>query len=167
MSRSSPRIALYAGSFDPVTNGHLDIIERAARLADTVYVAVLHNDRKSSMFSVQERIDLILAATPRLDNLVVEGFDGLLVDYCSERGVGAIVRGVRAMSDFEYELQMAQMNHRLAAVDTFFVATNPAYSYLSSSLLKEVAAYGGDISGLVPDHVDEALRRRLAERTQS
>jgi pantetheine-phosphate adenylyltransferase len=153
------------GSFDPVTNGHLDIIERAARLADTVYVAVLHNDgkRKTSMFTVQERIDLILTATPRLDNLVVEGFDGLLVDYCSERGVAAIVRGVRAMSDFDYELQMAQMNHRLAGVDTFFVATNPAYSYLSSSLLKEVAAYGGDISGLVPDHVDEALRRRLAE----
>jgi pantetheine-phosphate adenylyltransferase len=155
------------GSFDPVTNGHLDIIERAARLADTVHVAVLHNDRKAGMFSVEERIELILAATPRLDNLVVQGFDGLLVDYCAAHGIGAIVRGVRAMSDFDYELQMAQMNHRLAGVDTFFVATNPAYSYLSSSLLKEVAAYGGDISGLVPDHVDEALRRRLAERTQA
>jgi len=152
------------GSFDPLTNGHLDIIERASRLADTVYVAVLHNSNKQGLFEVDERIALIKGAATHLENLVVEGFEGLLGDYCEQRGIGAIVKGIRAVSDFDYELQMAQMNHRLADVDTFFVATNPVYSFLSSSLLKEVAAYGGDISGLVPDGVDAALRQRLAER---
>jgi pantetheine-phosphate adenylyltransferase len=152
------------GSFDPVSNGHLDIIERAARLADTVYVAVMRNERKQGLFTVDERIEMVTAATSRLDNIVVESFDGLLVDYCKARGIGTIVKGLRAVTDFDYELQMAQMNHQLAEVDTFFVATNPVYSFLSSSLLKEVAAYGGDISGLVPAFVDEALRRRLSAR---
>jgi len=155
------------GSFDPITNGHLDILERASRLADTVYVAVLHNDRKRGLFSVDERITMITAATAHLPNIVTEGFDGLLVDYCARYGITAIVKGLRAVTDFDYELQMAQMNHRLTGVDTFFVATNPVYSFLSSSLLKEVAAYGGDISGLVPADVDQALRKRLAERDQS
>lgn len=149
------------GSFDPMTNGHLDIIERASGLADTVHVAVLHNDRKQGLFSVDERIDLIRDATGDLGDLVVEGFDGLLVDYCRPRGIRAIVKGLRAVTDFDYELQMAQMNHRLGGVDTVFVATNPVYSFLSSSLLKEVAAYGGDVSGLVPAGVDAALRARL------
>ncbi|MFZ0324224.1 MAG: pantetheine-phosphate adenylyltransferase [Actinomycetes bacterium] len=155
------------GSFDPVTNGHLDIIERASGLADNVYVAVLYNGNKRGLFDIDERIELIKAAAPHLDNLVVEGFEGLLVDYCAQRGIKAIVKGIRAVSDFDYELQMAQMNHRLADVDTFFVATNPVYSFLSSSLLKEVAAYGGDISGLVPGVVDEALRQRLDQRPSS
>ena len=160
--------ALCPGSFDPVTNGHLDIIERTARHFDHVVVAVIRNPQKSqSLFTLEERQEMLVEVTRHLGNVRVDFFKGLLVDYAREQGAHAIVKGLRAVSDFDYELQMAQMNHRLAAVDTFFVATNPAYSYLSSSLLKEVAAYGGDISGLVPDHVDEALRRRLAERTQS
>jgi len=165
-ARRSERVlsVVCPGSFDPVTNGHLDIIERASGLADTVYVAVLHNSTKHGLFEVEERIELIQGAAPHLGNLVVEGFEGLLVDYCAERGIKAIVKGIRAVSDFDYELQMAQMNHRLADVDTFFVATNPVYSFLSSSLLKEVATYGGDISGLVPKNVDTALRKRLDQR---
>jgi len=148
------------GSFDPVTNGHLDIIERASRLADVVHVAVLVNRNKHGLFSVDERIEMLGSTTGHLGNVVVESFEGLLVDYCVARGISSIVKGLRAVSDFDYELQMAQMNHRLAGVDTLFVATNPLYSFLSSSLLKEVAAYGGDVSGLVP----EPVLARLAER---
>ena len=148
------------GSFDPVTNGHLDIIERASRLYDEVTVGVLVNRNKRGLFTLEERIALLAEVTAPLGNIRIEAFDGLLVDFCRARDIPAIVKGLRAVSDFDYELQMAQMNHRLAGVETLFVATNPLYSFLSSSLIKEVAAFGGDVSGLVPDIV----ARRLAER---
>ena len=154
------RTAVCPGSFDPVTNGHLDVFARASALADEVVVAVLVNERKASMFTVEERMELLREATASLPNVRVDSFRGLLVDYCREHGVQAIVKGLRAVSDFDYELQMAQMNHRLAGIETLFVSTNPLYSYLSSSLLKEIARYGGDISGLVPD----AVLRRMSER---
>lgn len=150
------------GSFDPVTNGHCDVIERAARLFDEVVVAVLVNVSKKSLFTVDERIEMLREVTEPLGNVVVERFEGLLVDFCSARGIPAIVRGLRALTDFEYELSMAQMNHRLTNVDTLFVATKPDYSFLSSSLVKEVASHGGNVSGLVPEAVLGRLRERLA-----
>ncbi|MGH8869866.1 MAG: pantetheine-phosphate adenylyltransferase [Actinomycetes bacterium] len=150
------------GSFDPVTNGHLDIVERASPLADEVVVAVLVNQAKASLFTVDERIDMLREVTKPLGNIRVESFHGLLVDFCQARDIQAIVKGLRAVSDFDYELQMAQMNHRLAGVETLFVATNPLYSFLSSSLLKEIATYGGDVSGLVPESVLTRLHERLA-----
>lgn len=159
------RSAVCPGSFDPVTNGHLDIIERASRLCDRVYVAVLINKNKAGgLFSLEERIEMLTEVTAEHGNVVIEGFHGLLVDYCAERGIPAIVKGLRAVSDFDYELQMAQMNHRLAGIETLFVATNPLYSFISSSLLKEVATYGGDVQGLVPDMVLRRLTERLAAR---
>ena len=150
------------GSFDPVTNGHLDVIERAAGLFDEVVIAVLVNVSKKGLFSVDERIAMLREVAGHLPNVVVESFDGLLVDYCRQRDIPAVVKGLRAVTDFDYELQMAQMNHRLTRLETLFVATNPEYSYLSSSLVKEVAAYGGDVSGLVPDVVLTRLTDRLA-----
>ena len=149
------------GSFDPVTNGHLDIIERASKLADHVYVAVMLNQNKSGLFSIDERIVLLGESVGHLDNVVIEAFEGLLVDYCRDHDARAIVKGLRAVGDFDYELQMAQMNHRLADVDTLFVATNPLFSFLSSSLIKEVVSYGGDVSGLVPAPVLDPLMERL------
>jgi len=153
--------AVCPGSFDPVTNGHLDVFARASALADEVVVAVLVNQRKSSLFTVDERIELLREVLRPYPNVVVDSFAGLLVDYCRDRGIKAIVKGLRAVSDFDYELQMAQMNYRLAGVETLFVSTNPLYSYLSSSLVKEVAAYGGDVQGLVPPLVLERMRERL------
>lgn len=153
--------AVCPGSFDPVTNGHLDVFARASALADEVVVAVLVNQRKSSLFTVDERIELLREVLRPYPNVVVDSFAGLLVDYCRDRGIRAIVKGLRAVSDFDYELQMAQMNYRLAGVETLFVSTNPLYSYLSSSLVKEVAAYGGDVQGLVPPLVLERMRERL------
>ena len=150
------------GSFDPATNGHLDVIERAAGLFDEVVIAVLVNVSKKGLFSVDERIGMLREVAGHLPNVVVESFDGLLVDYCHQRDIPAVVKGLRAITDFDYELQMAQMNHRLSRLETLFVATNPEYSYLSSSLVKEVAAYGGDVSGLVPDVVLAHLTDRLA-----
>ncbi len=150
------------GSFDPVTNGHLDVVERAAGLFDEVVVAVLVNALKEGLFTVDERISMLREVTGHLPNVVVESFHGLLVDYCRQRGIPAVVKGLRAVTDFDYELQMAQMNHRLTRLETLFVATNPDYSYLSSSLVKEVAAFGGDVSGLVPDVVLARLTDRLA-----
>lgn len=138
------------GSFDPVTNGHVDIIERASKLADQVFIAVMVNKSKHGLFPVETRIDLLAQSLGHLDNITIETFSGLLVDYCQSKGAGAIVKGLRAVGDFDYELQMAQMNHRLTEVDTLFVATNPLYSFLSSSLIKEVVAFGGDVDGLVP-----------------
>ena len=158
------RVAVCPGSFDPVTNGHLDVFTRAAALADKVVVAVLINKTKASLFSVDERIEILREVVAPLPNVEVDSFYGLLVDYCQEHGVNAIVKGLRAVSDFDYELQMAQMNHRLSGVETLFVSTNPLYGYLSSSLVKEVATYGGDITGLVPELVRERLDARLAER---
>jgi pantetheine-phosphate adenylyltransferase len=158
------RKAVCPGSFDPVTNGHLDIIRRAASLFDEVTVAVLVNRDKKGLFSVEERMELLRDTTKEHANVVIDSFHGLLVDFCRERGISAIVKGLRAVSDFDYELQMAQMNSRLAEVETVFVPTSPEYSFLASSLVKEVAAYGGDVSGLVPEHVLDLLRSRLAER---
>jgi len=152
------------GSFDPVTNGHLDIVGRAAKLFDEVTVAVLVNKGKEGLFTVDERIELLQQVTTPWPNVRVDSFHGLLVDFCRDRGIPAIVKGLRAVSDFDYELQMAQMNLRLAEVETLFVPTNAAYSYLSSSLVKEVATHGGDVSGLVPELVAERLYQRLAAR---
>ena len=149
------------GSFDPVTNGHLDVIGRASRLYDEVTVAVLVNPGKSGLFEVAERIEMLREVTAELGNVRVDSFQGLLVDYCRERGIPVVVKGLRAVSDFDYELQMAQMNHRLTGVETLFVATNPEYSFLSSSLVKEVARWGGDVAGLVPDAVLARLRGRI------
>jgi pantetheine-phosphate adenylyltransferase len=149
------------GSFDPVTNGHLDVLARASRLYDEVTVAVLVNPGKSGLFEVPERIEMLREVTAELGNVRVDSFEGLLVDYCRERGIPVVVKGLRAVSDFDYELQMAQMNHRLTGLETFFVATNPEYSFLSSSLVKEVARWGGDVGGLVPDAVLARLRGRI------
>ncbi len=156
------RKAVCPGSFDPITNGHLDIIGRASRLFDEVVVAVLINKSKANLFTVEERIELIREVARDHSNVVVESSHGLLVDFCRARGIQAIVKGLRAVSDFDYELQMAQMNHSLAGVETLFMSTNPQYAFLSSSLVKEVATYGGDVSGLVPDLVLKQLRERLA-----
>jgi pantetheine-phosphate adenylyltransferase len=157
------RRAVCPGSFDPITNGHLDIIARASRLYDEVYVAVMINKSKKGLFEIDERIELIREVTSEYANVRVESFHGLLVDYCKQRDIPAIVKGLRAVSDFDYELQMAQMNNGLTGVETLFVPTNPTYSFLSSSLVKEVAAWGGDVSHLVPAQVLRALNKRLAK----
>ena len=149
------------GSFDPVTNGHLDVIERASRLYDEVVVGVLVNAAKTSLFPVEERIEMLREVTASLGNVVVDSFQGLLVDYCRDHDIPVVVKGLRAVSDFDYELQMSQMNNRLSGTETLFVATNPEYSFLSSSLVKEVATWGGDVSGLVPESVLRRLARRL------
>ena len=156
------RIAVCPGSFDPVTMGHLDVFERASRMSDQVIVAVLINKIKESLFSVAERIEMLIEATAHLPNVTVDSFYGLLVDYCKDHEVNAIVKGLRAVSDFDYELQMAQMNYRLNQVETCFISTNPLYSYLSSSLVKDVATHGGDVSGLVPEAVLKRLQGKLS-----
>ncbi|MGW0930996.1 pantetheine-phosphate adenylyltransferase [Streptomyces sp. NPDC002644] len=155
------RRAVCPGSFDPITNGHLDIIARASRLYDEVYVAVMINQNKKGLFTVEERMELIREVTADCANVVVESHHGLLVDFCKQRDIPAIVKGLRAVSDFDYELQMAQMNNGLSGVETLFVPTNPTYSFLSSSLVKEVAAWGGDVAHLVPPTVLTALTERL------
>ena len=158
------RRAVCPGSFDPVTLGHLDIVERASALYDEVVVAVLVNKKKSSLYTVEERMQLLTEVTKGYGNVVVDSFHGLLVDYCRAKEIPAVVKGLRAISDFDYELQMAQMNLSLAGVETLFMTTNPQYSFLSSSLVKEVATYGGDVSGLVPELVHQSLVERLAGR---
>ncbi|MEV7187710.1 pantetheine-phosphate adenylyltransferase [Kitasatospora sp. NPDC057542] len=158
------RRAVCPGSFDPIHNGHLDIIERASKLYDVVHVAVLVNPNKQGMFSIAERIGLIEEVTAEFGNVVVESHQGLLVDYCRERGIPAIVKGLRAVSDFDYELQMAHMNNGLTGVETLFLPTSPTYSFLSSTLAKEVASYGGDVSHLLPATVHRRLVERIAER---
>ncbi|WP_431680685.1 pantetheine-phosphate adenylyltransferase [Kitasatospora sp. KL5] len=158
------RRAVCPGSFDPITNGHLDIIERASRLYDVVYVAVLINKNKQGMFTIEERIALIEETTAKLGNVKVESHTGLLVDFCRDRDIPAIIKGLRAVSDFDYELQMAQMNHGLTGVETLFVPTSPTYSFLSSTLVKEVASLGGDVSHLLPAVVHGRLVERIAER---
>ena len=154
--------AVCPGSFDPVTNGHLDIIARASKLYDEVTVAVMVNKAKHGLFTLDERMDMVRETTVGYGNVVVDCFDGLLVDFCAEKGIPVVVKGLRAVSDFDYELQMAQMNHSLAGVETLFLSTNPLYSFLSSSLVKEVATYGGDVSGLIP----ESVRKRLSQRLE-
>jgi pantetheine-phosphate adenylyltransferase len=151
------------GSFDPVTNGHLDIISRAAALYDEVVVAVFPNLAKTALFTVDERVELLREVTGKHGNVRVEKFDGLIVDFCRANDISAIVKGLRAVSDFDYEMQMAQMNYNQAGVETLFMTTNPLYAFLSSSLVKEFAKYGGDVAGLVPEPVLDALLRRLAE----
>ncbi len=151
------------GSFDPVTNGHVDIISRASRLYDEVIVAVLINITKKSLFTVEERIEMLREVTAQYGNIRVDSFHGLMVDFCETNGISAVVKGLRAVSDFDYEMQMAQMNYSMAKVETMFMTTNPLYSFLSSSLIREVAKYGGDVSGLVPEPVIGKLRARLAE----
>lgn len=153
--------AICPGSFDPVTNGHLDVFGRAAELFEHVTVGVLINKKKSSLFTVDERIEMLRECLADYDNVSVDSFYGLLVDYCRDREISAIVKGLRAVSDFDYELQMAQMNYRLTGIETLFVSTNPVFGYLSSSLVKDVATYGGDISGLVPDTVLNRLNQKL------
>ncbi len=158
------RRAACPGSFDPVTHGHVDIIGRAAGLFDEVVVAVGVNATKQRLFSPEERIEMLVEAVRPYPNVVVDGFDGLLTDFCRDRDVVAIVKGLRAVTDFDYELQMAQMNSSLSQVETLFVPTSPEWSFLASSLVKEVARFGGDVSALVPPHVLERLTARLAER---
>ena len=158
----SDTIAVYPGSFDPVTNGHLDIIERGARIFDRVVVAILKNPEKEPMFSLEERRDLLARSVSGMERVEVDSFQGLLVDYARRRRARVIVRGLRAVSDFEYEFQMALMNRRLdAEIETVFMVPREDYAYVSSGLVKEVAGLDGDISGLVPDAVERALRDRL------
>ena len=159
------RRAVCPGSFDPVTLGHLDIIGRSALLYDEVLVAVGLNASKKRMFTFGERTDMLREATSQWDNVSVTSFDGLIVDFCKQNDVQVIVKGLRAISDFDYELQMAQMNHGLQGVETMFMTTNPLYSFLSSSLVKEVATYGGDVSNLVPDVVHQRLIERVREQS--
>ena len=155
------RRAVCPGSFDPVTNGHLDIVVRAARLYDELVVGVLVNPSKAGLFGPEERIDLLSEVTADLANVRVEAFQGLLVDFCKANDIAVVVKGLRAVSDFDYELQMAQMNLGLAGVETLFMPTNPLYSFLSSSLVKDVAKWGGDVSAHVPEVVAARLYERL------
>jgi len=157
------RRAVCPGSFDPVTLGHLDVIGRASSLYDEVTVAVLINKMKKSLFTVDERIDMLREVTEPLGNVVIDSHYGLLVDYCRKRQIPVIVKGLRAISDYEYEQQMAQMNRQLAEVETLFMTTNPQWSFTSSSLVKEVATYGGDVTHLVPPLINKRLLARLEE----
>lgn len=149
---------VYPGSFDPVTYGHLDVIQRAAGHFDRVIVAALQNAGKNPMFDAQERLSLLVEVTEHLDNVEVATFEGLLVDFCRQHGVQVVVKGLRAVSDFEYELQMAQMNRSIGGVETLFLTSSPIYSFLSSSLVKEVARFGGDVSEFVPPPVGDRMR---------
>jgi pantetheine-phosphate adenylyltransferase len=155
--------ALCPGTFDPVTNGHLDVVGRAADLFGSVIVAVLENPSKTPLFTLEERVELLEEAVREHPNVRVGSFRGLLVDHARAQGATVIVKGLRAISDYEYEIQMAQMNQRIGQIDTLFMATSPKWSFLSSSLVREVARYGGDVEGLVPDHVRKRLIDRLAE----
>ncbi|EQA6624787.1 pantetheine-phosphate adenylyltransferase [Listeria monocytogenes] len=156
------KIAVIPGTFDPITNGHLDIIERAAKIFDVLYVSVLNNSSKKPLFTIEERMEMIRQVTAHLPNVQVESASGLTVDYAAMRGATAIVRGLRAVSDFEYEMQIASMNRTLNAdIETFFVMTNTKYSFLSSSMVKEVAQYQGDISELVPEIVNKAVQAKF------
>ena len=160
------RRAVCPGSFDPVTSGHLDIVRRAAALFDEVVVAVGVNVSKSRLFTADERLAMLAQGTQGLANVRVEGFTGLITTYCQEAGASAIVKGLRSGTDFDYEFQMAQMNAKLTGVETVFVTADPQLGFVSSSLVKEVAAFGGDVSGLVPDFVLGPLAERLAEKQE-
>ena len=156
------KIAIVPGSFDPVTNGHLDIIKRTSALFDKVYVSILSNSAKTPLFSIEERIELISRVTKDLDNVSVESFSGLLVDYAKQKNASFIVKGLRAVSDFEYEFQMALINKKLAPeVETFFITTNNKYSYLSSSIVREVAKFNGDLKGLVPLEIINDIQNKF------
>lgn len=158
------RIAVCPGSFDPITNGHLDIIQRGAKVFDELHVCVLNNSSKNSLFTVEERLEMIEEATKHIPNVKVDSFNGLLVDYAVKKQADAIIRGLRAVSDFEYEMQITSMNRVLNDhIETFFIMTKSQYSFLSSSIVKEVAKYNGDITDLVPPVVKEALIRKFEE----
>ncbi len=155
-------VVIYPGSFDPVTYGHLDIIDRCAKKFDKVIVAILRNTTKKCVFSVEERVELLKKALEKYDNVEVDCFSGLLVDYARQKGCSLIVRGLRAVSDYEYEMQMAHVNNKLAAdIETIFMVSREKYSYLSSSIVKEVAVFGGNISCFVPDFVEKALKEKI------
>jgi pantetheine-phosphate adenylyltransferase len=155
-------VALYPGSFDPITNGHLDLIERGSALFDKLIVSILRNEEKKVLFSVPDRIEMLNEVTSGLPNVQVGSFDGLLVDYAAECGASVILRGIRAVSDYEYELQMALMNRRLKPeIETVFLMAGEAHSFISSRLVKEVIRLGGNISGLVPPSIEGRLRKRL------
>ena len=155
--------ALCPGSYDPPTNGHIDVIERASRYFDKVVVAVIANPSKQPLFSLEQRTDMLRDALTHVDNIEIESFDGLLVDFAKDRDLGVVVKGLRAISDFEYELQMAQMNSNLSpGLDTMFMTAKPEWAFLSSSLVKEVAKYGGAIDGLVPPGVVKALQEAFS-----
>jgi pantetheine-phosphate adenylyltransferase len=156
------RKAVCPGSFDPVTLGHLDVFARAAAQFDEVTVAVLINSTKAGLFTIAERIDLLQKCVAPYPNIKVESFKGLLADYCKDNSINTVVKGLRAVSDFDYELQMAQMNSQLG-VETLFIATKPEYSFLSSSIIKEIAKYHGDVSALVPEVVNQALKSRFID----
>ncbi len=155
-------VAIYPGSFDPITNGHLDLIQRASALFDKLIVAILRNAEKEALFSVEERTEMLQEVVREFPNIEVASFDGLLVDYAAQRGATVILRGIRAVSDYEYELQMALMNRRLRPeIETVFLLAGEAHSFISSRLVKEVIRLGGNIAGLVPPSVEGRLRRRL------
>ena len=161
-AKSSRVIAIYAGSFDPITNGHLDLIQRAAGLFDCLIVSILRNESKLPLFSVEERMEMLREVLRVYPNVRVDSFGGLLVDHAAAHGATILLRGIRAISDYEYELQMALMNRRLRpGIETLFLMANEAYSFISSRLIKEVFSLGGNISGLVPPYVEERLRLRL------
>lgn len=155
-------IAIYPGTFDPLTNGHLDLIHRGSKIFDQLIVAILRNPEKTPLFTLQERTEMLKQCTSHLDNVRVETFQGLLVEYAEEHKAHAVLRGIRAVSDYEYELQMALMNRKLdPRLETIFMMPAEAYSYLSSRLVREIAQLGGSVHGLVPDMVEERLRRKL------
>ncbi len=153
--------AVCPGSFDPITLGHLDIIKRASAHFDQVVVAVLENRTKSSLFTVPERIEMIRESVADLPNVIVDSWSGLLVDFCKSNSITTIVKGLRAVTDFDYELQMAQLNLQASGVETMLMATAPAYSFLSSSIVKELAHYGGDVSTMIPPNVNAAIKLRV------
>lgn len=158
------RTAIYPGSFDPLTNGHLDLIQRATKLFDQVVVGVARSESKNPLFTLSERLALVEQAVRKMPNVTAETFDGLLVDYVAQRGGQAVIRGLRAVSDFEFEFQLALMNRKLnEQVETIFMMPKETYTFLSSRIIKEVARLGGDISGFVPRHVSDALAKKLGE----
>ena len=162
-------VAIYPGSFDPVTNGHLDLIHRGAKLFDRLIVALARNlDKEEPFFAMDERLEMQEAMTAGLDNVMVEVFDGLLVHYCMERNANVVLRGIRAVSDYEFELQMALMNRKMEArVETIFMMPAEQYSYLSSRIVREIARLGGPLTGLVPEMVEQRVRHRVAQSQMS